>query len=55
MIVSFADKETERIWNRQFSRKLPTEIQETALNRLRLLNAADLKIWPSRPATGWNL
>ncbi len=40
MIASFADKETERVWNRQFSRKLPTDIQETALNKLRLLNAA---------------
>jgi proteic killer suppression protein len=40
VIVSFADKETEKIWNRQFSRKLPTGIQETALNKLRLLNAA---------------
>lgn len=40
MIVSFADKETEKVWNRQFSRKLPARIQETALNKLRLLNAA---------------
>ncbi len=40
MIASFADKETEKIWNRQFSRKLPRAIQERALNKLRLLNAA---------------
>jgi len=40
VIASFGDKETEKIWQREFSRKLPTGIQETALNRLRLLNAA---------------
>ena len=40
MIASFADKETEKIWSRRYSRKLPTDIQETALNKLRLLNAA---------------
>lgn len=27
MIKSFACKETERIWNRQFSKKLPADIQ----------------------------
>jgi toxin HigB-1 len=31
---------TERIWNGEFSRRLPTNIQEVALTRLRLLNAA---------------
>lgn len=40
MIQSFSDKETEKIWNRQRSRKLPPEIQERALRKLRELAAA---------------
>lgn len=40
MIRSFADKETERIWNGLRSRKLPTDIQDRALARLKMLNAA---------------
>lgn len=40
MIQSFANKETERIWNRQGSHKLPADIQERALRKLRELAAA---------------
>ena len=40
MIASFRDRETEKIWNGDFSRKLPTNIQENALTKLRILNAA---------------
>ena len=40
MIASFRDRETEKIWNGEFSRRLPTDIQEAALTRLRILNAA---------------
>ncbi len=40
MIASFCDRETEKIWNGEFSRKLPTHIQEAALTKLRILNAA---------------
>jgi toxin HigB-1 len=40
MILSFADKEAEKIWNRTFLRRLPSALQETALNKLRILNAA---------------
>jgi proteic killer suppression protein len=40
VIQSFADKETEKIWNRQRSRKLPTDIQDRALRKLRELAAA---------------
>ena len=40
MIRSFADKETPRIWNGQRSRKLPAEMQDRALDRLRMLNRA---------------
>lgn len=42
MIQSFADKETEKIWNRQRSRKLPPDIQERALRKLRELAAATM-------------
>lgn len=50
MIVSFACKETERIWREERSRRLPPEIQQKALDRLQLLNAAtrleDLRVPP---------
>ena len=50
MIRSFRDRETERIWNGLGSRRLPPEIQETALRKLRAINAAeqieDLRIPP---------
>ncbi|HEX8653687.1 MAG TPA: type II toxin-antitoxin system RelE/ParE family toxin [Allosphingosinicella sp.] len=41
MIRSFAEKETERIWNGDRSRKLPYDIQDRALIRLRMLNQAE--------------
>jgi toxin HigB-1 len=51
MIVSFASKETEKIWSGERSNKLPNEIQNTARRKLRMLNnsqnIADLKIPPS--------
>jgi proteic killer suppression protein len=40
VIQSFADAETERIWNGLRSRKLPSDIQDRALDRLRMLNRA---------------
>lgn len=40
MISSFADKETEKIWKRRLSRKLPSDIQQTALRKLVYLNRA---------------
>ena len=50
MIRSFGDVETERIWNGIRSRKLPPDIQDKALVKLRLLNRAvrldDLKVPP---------
>jgi proteic killer suppression protein len=51
MIKSFGNKETEKIWNGQRSKKLPNEIQEIARRKLRMLNNSqdiqDLKIPPS--------
>ena len=41
MIKSFADKETEKVFNRQFSRKLPTDIQRIARRKLEVLEAAE--------------
>lgn len=51
MIKSFADFETEKIWNLQRSRKLPGDIQQRALNKLAMLSQAkslsDLLVPPS--------
>lgn len=51
MIKSFKDRETERVFNRQFSRRLPQDIQRAALRRLTFLHAAkelnDLLLPPS--------
>jgi proteic killer suppression protein len=41
MIQSFACRETERIWSGHRSRKLPGDIQERALRKLRQLNASN--------------
>jgi len=38
MIRSFSDPETLRIWQLRRSRKLPPDIQQTALRKLRQLN-----------------
>ena len=50
MIVSFGDGETEKIWNGERSRRLPSDIQGIALRKLRLINAArrtdDLRVPP---------
>ena len=40
MIRSFASKETQKVWNEEFSRKLPTNMQKLALRKLRVLDAA---------------
>jgi len=51
MIKSFRCKETEKVYNREFSRKLPESIQQIALRKLRMLNNAvtlnDLRIPPN--------
>lgn len=50
MIRSFADPETERVWRRDRSRKLPADIQQTALRKLRQHNRttqpAELRVPP---------
>ena len=51
MIKSFADKETEKIYNQTFSRKLPQAIQRVALRKLIMIDNAgcleDLKVPPA--------
>ena len=51
MIKSFADKETEKVFNQIVSRKLPHDIQKVALRKLIMLDNADcvndLRIPPS--------
>jgi len=51
MIVSFGNKETEKIWNGIVSKKLPQEIQEVARRKLRMINNSidinDLRIPPA--------
>ena len=40
MIHSFADKETESVWNGARSRRLPPDIQQTARRKLAYLHRA---------------
>ena len=51
MIKSFADKETEKIYNQVFSKKMPQDIQRIALRKLIMIDNAecldDLKIPPA--------
>ena len=50
MIISFKDKEAEKIWNGTVSTKLPFEIQHIARRKLRMINNSqninDLRIPP---------
>ena len=51
VIKSFKDRETQQLFTRQRSRRLPSEIQQVALRKLRMLNNArtlnDLQIPPA--------
>jgi len=51
MIEHFACEETAKIFNRRFSRRLPTDIQQVALRKLKMLNRSstllDLRIPPA--------
>jgi len=51
MIKSFKNKETEKIYSREGSNKLPRDIQQVALRKLRMINNAknlnDLRIPPA--------
>ena len=51
MIVSFGNKETEKVWLGERVKKLPNEVQEIGRRKLRMLNNSqnimDLTIPPS--------
>jgi toxin HigB-1 len=51
VIKSFKDRETRQIFTRQRSRRLPPDIQQVALRKLRMLNNAhalnDLQVPPA--------
>lgn len=51
MIKSFADKETEKVYNQIFSRKIAQDIQKIALRKLIMIDNAeridDLRVPPS--------
>lgn len=51
MIKSFKDKETEKVFNGQFSRRLPRDVQRIAERKLIILHRAaslnDLRVPPS--------
>ncbi len=51
MIKSFGDAETEKVFHRQVSHRLPFEIQQASLRKLRMLNNAvslnDLRVPPA--------
>jgi toxin HigB-1 len=51
MIVSFGSKDTEKIWNGERVKKIPSEIQQIGRRKLRMINNSqnwsDLRIPPS--------
>jgi len=51
MIKTFKDAETEKIYQRERSRKLPSDIQQVAPRKLRMINNAinlnDLRVPPA--------
>ena len=50
MIISFKDRDAEKIWNGNVSTKLPFEIQHTVRRKLRMINNSqdinDLRVPP---------
>lgn len=42
VLRSFADKDTERVWRRERSRGLDSDMQRAALRKLLILDAADV-------------
>jgi len=52
VIKTFKDDQTQKIYQRQPSRKLPHEIQQVALRKLRMINNAisinDLRVPPAK-------
>lgn len=50
MIRSFADKETKKVFNRQYSKKLPDDMQKRARRKLQMIKRSqdvnDLRVPP---------
>lgn len=52
MILTFKDRETEKVFQRELSKKLPRDIQQVAYRKLRMLhNAASLQDLLVTPGT----
>jgi toxin HigB-1 len=51
MILTFGSRDTEKVWNGERIKRIPTEIQQIGRRKLRMLNnsqnIADLRIPPS--------
>ena len=51
MILTFADKETKKVYHQKFSKKLPQSIQKIAIRKFMMMDAAndinDLRIPPA--------
>jgi proteic killer suppression protein len=51
MITNFYNEDTRKIWLGEFSRRLPSQIQEVSRRKLRMLNNAqrieDLRVPPN--------
>jgi proteic killer suppression protein len=51
MIRTFRDREAEKIFKREYSKRIPADIQQVALRKLRMLNRSvsinDLRIPPA--------
>jgi proteic killer suppression protein len=51
MIISFGDKDTERVWLGERVKKIPNEVQQVGRRKLRMVNnavdLADLRIPPA--------
>jgi toxin HigB-1 len=51
MILTFGSRDTEKVWNGERIKRIPTEIQQFGRRKLRMLNnsqnIADLRIPPS--------
>lgn len=51
MIISFGSKDTEKIWEGERIKRIPTEIQQVGRRKLRMLNNSqninDLRVPPS--------
>ena len=58
MIKGFADKETQRLWDREQSKAVPPTLQRNALRKLTQLNNAenlsDLRVPPGNNLEPWS-